>query len=253
MAIGSPPARQRSISLIIPARNEARLLSRLLASVSVARARYVGGADSIDIVVADNGSTDQTTHIARAHGCEVIEVIPRTIAAVRNGGAAHAAGACLAFIDADMQLHPETFNAIATALNDAGVIGGTSRIEPERWSAGIGVNYALICAAALVTGIDAGLIFTRREDFVAMGGFDERRSALEDLDFLWRLRRRSAESGRRMVRLKQVPAVFSTRKFDEHGDWHWMALGARVLRSGGWRRATQSAVVRSYWYDGRDP
>ncbi len=48
------------ISLVIPAWNEERYLPRLLDSVDAARARYRGGADRIEVIVADNASTDRT-------------------------------------------------------------------------------------------------------------------------------------------------------------------------------------------------
>ena len=46
------------ISLIIPAHNESRLLPRLLDTVDVARERFADGSDAIEVIVADNASTD---------------------------------------------------------------------------------------------------------------------------------------------------------------------------------------------------
>ncbi|MFB3110649.1 MAG: glycosyltransferase family 2 protein, partial [Gemmatimonadales bacterium] len=103
-------------SLIIPAYNEEAYLPRLLDTVGIARAAYRDGPDAIEVIVADNGSTDATAEIARASGCRVVSVAKRVIAAARNGGAAVARGALLAFTDADMRIHPETFNAIDEAM-----------------------------------------------------------------------------------------------------------------------------------------
>ncbi len=100
------------LSLVIPAYNEAQLLPRLLDTIDIARARYSGGAEAIEVVVADNGSTDSTATIASARGCRVAAVAKRMIGASRNGGAALATAPILCFVDADMQVHPETFNAI---------------------------------------------------------------------------------------------------------------------------------------------
>lgn len=52
------------ISLVIPAFNEAAYLPRLLDTVDVARNRYRCGASLIEVVVADNASTDETPQIA---------------------------------------------------------------------------------------------------------------------------------------------------------------------------------------------
>src|SRR5262245_45895955 len=104
------PPGEPHISLVIPAWNEAALLPRLLDTADAARARYRGGAAAVEVIVADDGSTDPTPELARARGCRVAHVARRCIAAARNGGAAVARGRLLAFVDADFRLDPETFN-----------------------------------------------------------------------------------------------------------------------------------------------
>jgi 4,4'-diaponeurosporenoate glycosyltransferase len=64
------------VSLVIPARNEASLLPRLLDTVDTARARYQAGPGAVEVIVADNGSTDRTAEIARNRGCRVVDVAP---------------------------------------------------------------------------------------------------------------------------------------------------------------------------------
>ncbi len=97
-------------SLVIPAYNEEQYLPRLLDSIDIARDRYRQGRDAIEVIVANNASTDRTAEIATARGCSVVFVEKRAIAAARNGGARFARGEILAFIDADSAIHPETFN-----------------------------------------------------------------------------------------------------------------------------------------------
>jgi len=243
-----------AISLVIPAWNEAALLPRLLDSVDAARRRWVEAGhrdDSIEVIVADNGSTDATARIASERGCRVVEVAKRVIAASRNGGAAVAQGEILCFIDADSVLHPDTFLAIATAMANPRAVGGATGVTMERWSLGIALSYAMAVPLIWLTGFDTGVVFWRRADFETLGGYDEQRMVAEDLDFLWRLRRLGRTRGQRLVRLRGVKAITSTRKFDSHGDWHYFlqmpAQGWRLLRD----RGAMNDFARRYWYDGR--
>ena len=217
----------------------------------MARARYTFGAGAVEVIVADNGSTDNTTGIAAKRGCRIVDVAPRIIAAVRNGGAAVAAGPFLAFVDADMQVHPDTFNAIDAALADPSIVGGATGIRTERSSAGIAVVFAIMRLFAVLTGVDAGVFFCRREDFEQIGGYDERRSAAEDVDLILRIKRLGKSRGQRLTRVTAARAVYSTRKFDQFGDWHCVTLGARIIWTRAWRPGARSAVVRQYWYDHR--
>ncbi len=224
-------------------------MPRLLASIDAAIVQYSSGPAAVEVIVADNGSTDDTAAIARGAGARVVKVQPRVIASVRNGGAAAARGEWLAFVDADMQLHPETFNAINAALSDRRIAGGASGIRPERWSAGVAFAFALTDLVGRATGLEAGLAYLRHSDFDALQGYDERRAALEDVDLLWRLGRLGRPRRQRLARLREAPAIFSTRKFDQRGDWHWLALGARMVASRGWRATIRSDVVKRYWSD----
>jgi glycosyltransferase involved in cell wall biosynthesis len=239
------------ISLVIPAWNEAARLPRLLESVAAARAAYPGGADRIEVIVADNGSTDATAAIAAAAGCRVARVETRCIAAARNGGAALARAPILAFVDADSVLHPRVFAAVTAAMADPRTLGGASRVTMERWSPGIALSFALMVPMVWATGFDTGLVFWRRADFEALGGYDETRMLAEDVDFLWRLRRLGRARGQRLVRLRGVRTTTSTRKFDQYGDWHWFVqiprLAWHLLRG---RRAAEG-FARKYWYEGR--
>lgn len=237
-------------SLIVPAFNEETLLPRLLASVEAARACWRHGPDSIEVIVADNASTDRTAEIAAALGCRVAPVERRVIAAARNGGAAIARGRILCFTDADGQIHPRTFEAIAVAVESGKVVAGATGVTFERWSAGLAATYAIFVPFLWFTQMDTGVVFCRREDFAAVGGYDETRPFGEDVALLLALRRRGLRDGRRLRRLRGVKTIASTRKFEEHGDWHYftqmLPLAWRLLA----RRSTMNDFARRYWYPG---
>jgi glycosyltransferase involved in cell wall biosynthesis len=237
-------------SLVVPAYNEAAYLPRLLDSVDAARAAYRGGAANVEVVVADNASTDATAAIAAARGCVVAPVAKRAIAAARNGGAAVARGAVLCFVDADMRIHAATFDAIDAALTERAVAGATG-VRLERMSVGLAATFALLWPFIALSGMDTGVVFVRRADFDAIGGYDERRLYAEDVDFLWRLRRLGARRGQRLVRAPAAKAVASTRKFDRYGDWHYFTQILRLVPSLFGAPAKRREFVRKYWYDDR--
>jgi glycosyltransferase involved in cell wall biosynthesis len=235
------------ISLVIPAYNEARYLPRLLASLAVARDRYLASGGSVDIIVADNRSTDDTAQVAAAGGARVVRVEQRRIAAARNGGAVAARGRILAFLDADtVRVHPDTFAAVATALDDPQVVGGATGCTLERWSVGLAATYAMLMPLVWATRFDTGLVFCRQADFAAVGGYPEELRLAEDVAFLWRLRRLGRQRGQRLRRLRRHKVVASTRKFDEHGDWHYFGFFFRApaLLFG----ARFDALADRYWY-----
>lgn len=235
-------------SLVIPAHNEERLLPRLLDSVDVARARWRHGPAAIEVIVADNLSKDRTATIAEERGCRVVQVEERRIASVRNGGAAVAEGEILCFIDADSQVHPDTFNAVEESLATGRVVAGATGVYMERWSLGIALTWALFMPMVWLTRMDTGVVFCRREDYLAIGGYDERRFFAEDVQFLWDLRRLGRKRKQRLTRLRTVKALGSTRKFDLHGDWHYFSDLFRLVPKMLWSPRASSDFANKYWY-----
>jgi glycosyltransferase involved in cell wall biosynthesis len=239
-----------ALSLVVPAYNEAEYLPALLASVALARQRYSRGADAVEVIVADNASTDATARIALDRGCRVVRVARRSIAAARNGGASEARADWIAFVDADCVIHPETFDALDRALSRDDVAIGATGVRMSRSSAGIQLSTLVIDAVNHLRAIDTGVVFCRRADWATVGGYDERRRFGEDLGFMLAMKRLGRERGQCFVRLRDVPAITSSRKFDRYGDWHY--FGA-LLQSVVWLvdRQGLDRFVQRYWYDDR--
>ena len=238
-------------SVIIPAYNEARLLPRLLDSIDVARARHGDDPQAIEVIVGNNASTDATAEIARARGCLVVDVAKRAIAAARNGAAGAARGEILCFIDADSILHPETFNEIEQVMRTGRCAVGASGVWMERMSAGIAATWLVMVPATRLLGVDTGVVFCRRGDFAAVGGYREQMLVAEDVDFMWRLKRHGRKHGGRFRRLPTARAITSTRKFDRHGDWHYFRIMLGVPFKLCFARGAARKMVWAYWYADR--
>lgn len=235
-------------SFVVPAYNEAKYLPRLLDTVARARESFRGSPSDIEVIVADNASTDATRDIARERGCRVVVVEKRVIAAVRNGGASVADGEILCFADADLRIHPSTFNRIDWLMRNEKIVAGATGVRPERWSTGFAATWAVMIPLVVATGMDTGVVFCRRNDFQAIGGYDESLLFAEDVDFLLRMRRLGKKTGRRISRMSGAKAIASLRKFDEHGEWHYFRLMSRVAASMLGRRRHAREFAERYWY-----
>lgn len=87
------------ISVIIPALDEEECIENLLKSLKNQDCNV-----KFEIIVADNGSKDDTVKIARKYTDKVVSVKERGTGPARNGGAKHANGKYLIFLDADAVL-----------------------------------------------------------------------------------------------------------------------------------------------------
>ena len=235
-------------SLIIPAYNEAAYLPALLDSVDVARTCYAGAPGDIEVVVVDNASTDSTAELARSRGCRVFSEDRRVIAAVRNTGARKARGRVLVFVDADNIMHPDTFNAIDRSLSSGKVIAGATGVTMQRWSLGIAMTYIMMVPITWLTRMDTGVVFCSREDFENIEGYNEDLLFAEDVQFLWDLMRLGRKRGQKLSRITSARAIFSTRKFDQHGDWHYLWMTFRILYGWLFSKSSLDEFARKYWY-----
>jgi glycosyltransferase involved in cell wall biosynthesis len=236
-----------AFSLVVPAWNEEALLPALLDSVDAAITRYGG---PVQVIIANNASTDRTAEIARTKRAIVVDVPQRGIACARNAGAALATGDILCFVDADSVIHPRTFIAIHEAMDSPGCGGGASGARVEEWTIPLWMLFAMTLPFRLMN-MDTGVVFCRRGDFRAIGGYREDLRVGEDVDMLLRLRKHLRASGRGLQRPHGVEAITSSRKFDMNGHWRFMATIVRMP----WYMLTSKEKfdreVSRNWYEGR--
>ena len=101
-------------TVIIPTHNRARLLTEALESV------FAQEEQAFEILVVDDGSTDETPEILRCHGdrVRVLRQENRGPAAARNMGIAHARGDYIAFLDSDDLWFPWTLATYHRAIEE---------------------------------------------------------------------------------------------------------------------------------------
>jgi glycosyltransferase involved in cell wall biosynthesis len=175
-------------SVIVPAHDAAATLPRTLAAL--ARQEVDG---EFEIVVVDDGSSDETPDIAAAAGATVVQQPEaRGPGAARNRGAATARARALAFTDADCEPSPGWLAAGLAALDRAGLVQG--RVEPTP-SVPLGPYDRTLWVAEAWGLFESANLFVRREVFEQLGGFDDGLLRLagahfgEDVVFGWRARR----------------------------------------------------------------
>jgi len=198
------------ISIVIPVRNGARALDACL------RAACAAALPDGEVVVVDDGSTDDSAAIASRHPCRLVRLEgKRGASAARNAGANAAHGDVLFFTDADCILGPQTLTRVAAALDAAGpraVIGGTYEAQPfdpgfcPAFQA-VFVNYHETRRLEDPDYVATHAMAIRTADFLASGGFDEQfLPILEDVEFCHRLRRDG-------YRLRMDPLVLVRHSF----------------------------------------
>src|SRR6187549_1214219 len=85
------------VSIIIPAKNEERLLRGCIRSLH----QLDYPKDKIEIIIVDGLSTDNTARVAIEMGAKVISNVKQTVSPGRNIGFENAKGDLIAFTDAD--------------------------------------------------------------------------------------------------------------------------------------------------------
>ncbi|HEU5154913.1 MAG TPA: glycosyltransferase [Gemmatimonadales bacterium] len=229
------------ISFVVPAYNEEELLGATLDAIHTAASAT--GQD-YEIVVADDGSSDRTALVARAHGARVVSVSNRQIAATRNAGAREASGDLLIFVDADTIVNHEVVRAAFESVG-AGAIGGGAAVRFQgRLPWYVQVLEPLAVWTFRMAGLAAGcFLFATREAFDASGGFDQSLYGAEEIALSRALKRQG-----RFVVLKESVET-SGRKFRAYSGWEILKVMTRLAVRGGSGVRTRGDMA--FWYETR--
>ncbi|HET9283374.1 MAG TPA: glycosyltransferase [Candidatus Angelobacter sp.] len=181
-----------TVSIIIPALNEERMVGRCLDSL--AKLDFV--REKFEVVLVDNGSTDKTLEIAESFQDRLnLRILQKTgvrISGLRNLGAQEARGEIVAFLDADCLANSDWLKQILEFApgGSVGVVGAHYLLpEDSSWVGRTWHRYQEAGKSGEVSHVPAGDLIMRREDFLRLGGFDESIQTNEDYELCERVRK----------------------------------------------------------------
>jgi hypothetical protein len=111
-----------TVSVVVPAHNEARVLGRTLQALTAE-------GEHVEVVVVANGCSDDTAEVARAAGARVVELGQASKAAALRAGDAAASAFPRIYLDADIVLTPGTLGHLAARLRRGDVHAASPRIR----------------------------------------------------------------------------------------------------------------------------
>ena len=175
------------ISVVIPAYNAAHFLPRCLESV------YAQTLQPDEVIVVDDGSTDNTAAVATELGAKVVSRPNGGLSAARNTGIQNASSEWIALLDADDMWAPEKLERQATRVHPETVLVYTGiRIFDDN-----GIRDEIPAADAVSAlkvlryrnPITPSTALVRRTAVMQDGGFREDLRACEDWEMWVRLQR----------------------------------------------------------------
>ncbi len=198
-----------SVTVVIPALNEAARLPGLLSSLNLQTAPPEA------IVVADAGSTDTTRDVAAAAGATVVDGGMPGVG--RNAGAAAATTDLILFLDADNELDGDWIEQAVVEFECRGLGVAAGQIEPIERDAGNliaceAVNLFLQLVQYVVPHAPGCCILVRRDIHERIGGFDETIVLAEDHEYV----QRAAKLGTFRI-LRCDPMRTSMRRVEREG------------------------------------
>jgi glycosyltransferase involved in cell wall biosynthesis len=244
------------VSVVIPVRNSAETLGQQLDALMLQ-----DWNGPLEVVVADNGSSDGTRELARSYSdrltLRVVDASEKKGAAhARNVGVAESLGDTILFLDGDDVAAPGYVSAMVAALEGCPVVAARldiRRLNDARRVQGDGpqnegINPGMMAWLPFAFG---GSLGVRRSVFDTVGLFDNTIPRNEDVDFSYRLQIRGISIGfapDAVVHVRLRPSVRSTFKQSRESG-RGIACLYSIYRSAGMPRRGTKAVAR-FWMGG---
>jgi rSAM/selenodomain-associated transferase 2 len=228
---------QQKISFIIPVFNEAKLIRSCLENV------FALNEKPDEVIVVDAGSDDETAEIVRQFDCRLLQSPKKGRAYQLDLASRQASGDILVYLHADTLPNPDTIKLVRKALSNPEVVLGAFRSIMKGRSTRNIISFhnriksyyapfffnphrTLFKGLRLLFGDQ--VMFCRKADYLASGGFDLQEEVMEEAAFCLRMN----ELGR-IVQLKEK-VYSSDRRVVEWGVWKAHFLYIAICTGWGW-------------------
>lgn len=200
------------ISVIIPAFNEAKNISKTIRHIRKASRAAKSNFEIAEILVVDGGSSDETVPLAKEAGAKILQSPQKGRGAQLHFGAENAAGEIFYFVHADV-LPPLTFiEDIEKAIGEGWLMGNFEYcFDSDRFL--LRVNAFFTRFRWFFTQGGDRTFFILRNTYFELGGYDPNYVIMEEYDFL----RRAKKTGYDFVVLP-CKCTVSARKY-ENNSW----------------------------------
>lgn len=221
------------LSVVIPALNEAAAISATLQAV-----RRQNTSATLEVILVDGASHDDTMAIADAAGAQVLRG-ERGRATQMHLGATAARGSVLLFLHADTLLPEDAVSAIESAIA-MGRQWGRFDVRIQGTSPLLSVVAWCMNLRSRVTGVATGdqAMFATRSAYLAAGGFPQQ-PLMEDIALSCRLRRLGPPACLR------ERVTTSGRRWESRGVWRTVWLMWR-LRLAYWLGVAPDVLAKRY-------
>lgn len=204
-------------SIIVPAHNEEEYIAATLEHIQA----QTYPIDRFEVLVIENGSSDQTYAISRRYERNNVQVhtySARGVSFARNRGLEHMSDRAdwVIFLDADTRVASTFLSEVAQALNGARRVAcGTTRVQPDSlrvqdkaWFRVYDVIHAIFH--------NSWCLFFVRADVARAHRFNERAVLMEDVQYL-----RAAQQHGSFRFIDTATVYTSTRRMRKDG---WLSL-----------------------------
>ena len=156
------------VSVVIPAKNEASTIGAIVEQVVILHA-------NAEVIVVDDGSTDETAEVARSSGAEVVsQPYSKGNGAAIKRGALAAKGKIIVFLDGDGQHDPDDIQRLLAKMEEGYdlVVGSRSGLNNQasvaRWTANSFYNrFASWMVGQRIADLTSGFRAVNRRKFLS--------------------------------------------------------------------------------------